>query len=148
MHVLTPVTGNENSRRGAEVAISLAKAGNGTAAALSVIGRTAENQRQRKREAEAVVKEINDIAKYHKTKVNSTVRTDVSAEDAILQAVERDSHELIVMGVSRRPGEFLAFGDVALALLKKAKCSLLFVSPQTGAAAKSTARGPERAAAG
>jgi hypothetical protein len=51
------------------------------------------------------------------------------------------------MGVSRRPGDTLSFGDVAAALLSGAKCSLLFVSPQGRAAAKSSAKGPQKAAA-
>jgi Kef-type K+ transport system membrane component KefB len=147
LKILTPVTGNENSRRGAEVAITLAKAANANVAALSVISREARNKRQRREEAKAIVKEIEEIAKHQQAQVKTTVSIDVSADDAILQAAHRDGYDLIVMGVSRRPGETLAFGDVATALLKSAKCSLLFVSPQTGTAAKSTARGPQQAAA-
>jgi len=48
---------------------------------------------------------------------------------------------------SRRPGDTLSFGDVATALLKGAKCSVVFISPQARAAAKSSAKGPQAAAA-
>jgi hypothetical protein len=37
------------------------------------------------------------------------------------------------MGVSRRPGRTLAFGDVAATLLERAPSSLLFVAPQSAA---------------
>jgi len=33
----------------------------------------------------------------------------------------------LVMGVSRRPGDRLFFGDVAAEVLQRAKCSVLFV---------------------
>jgi nucleotide-binding universal stress UspA family protein len=147
MNILTPVTGNENSRRGAEVAVTLAKAAEAEAVALSVISRQARNKRQRRREADALADEVRLIAEHHATNVKTAVRVDVSAEDAILQSVERGKHNLIVMGVSRRPGDTLSFGDVATALLKDAKCSLLFISPQARAAAKSSAKGLQKAAA-
>jgi Kef-type K+ transport system membrane component KefB/nucleotide-binding universal stress UspA family protein len=147
LNILTPVTGNENSRRGAEIAVTLAKAADAEVAALSVISRAAKNKRQRRREADALAAEVVQIAEHHAAKVKTMVRIDVSAEDAILQSVERGKHDLIVMGVSRRPGDTLSFGDVAAALLKDAKCSLLFVSPQARAAVKSSAKGPQKAAA-
>ena len=40
----------------------------------------------------------------------------------------RCDHNLVVMGVGRRPGEKLYFGDTATALLENAECSLLFVA--------------------
>lgn len=147
LKILTPVTGNENSRRGAEIAVTLAKAADAEATALSVISRGARNRRQRQREADAIVDEVAQIAAHHATKLKTTVQIDVSAEDAILQTIERDNHNLIVMGVSRRPGDSLSFGDVAAALLTGAKCSMLFISPQARAAAKSSAKGSQKAAA-
>jgi Kef-type K+ transport system membrane component KefB/nucleotide-binding universal stress UspA family protein len=146
-HILTPVTGNENSRRGAEVAITLAKAADADVVALSAIGQQTRNKRERVSEAKAILKDVQEIAKHHEARIKTSVAMDVSAEDAILRAVAKGGHDLLVMGVSRRPGETLAFGDVAVALLKSAECSLLFVSPQTGTAAKSSARGPQQAAA-
>jgi K+:H+ antiporter len=37
-------------------------------------------------------------------------------------------HDLIVMGVSRRAGDALDFGDTAAAVLDSADCSILFVA--------------------
>ncbi len=147
LNILTPVTGNENSRRGAEIAVTLAKAANATATAVSVINRDARNKRQRRREADALVEEVKQIAAHHTAKVTTAVRIDVSVEEAILQTIERGEHDLVVMGASRRPGDALSFGDVATALLKGAKCSIFFIAPQAKAAAKSTAKGPQKAAA-
>ena len=146
--LLVPVTGNENSRRGAEVAMTLAKSAHADIVALSVIQRDARNKPRLRREAKAVTDEVDRMAKYLKVKLKMTLRTDAAADDAILQTIERGKHDLVVMGVSRRPGDTLSFGDVADALLKKAKCSLLFVAPQARGAVKSTPKGGEAPAAG
>jgi nucleotide-binding universal stress UspA family protein len=147
LDILTPVTGNENSRRGAEIAVTLAKAANAEATALSVINRDSKNKRQRRREADSLLEEVKQIAEHHAAKVKTSVRTDSSVDEGILHTIESGEHDLIVMGASRRPGDTLSFGDVAASLLKEAKCSILFVSPQARAAAKSTAKGPQKAAA-
>ena len=51
------------------------------------------------------------------------------------------------MGVSRRPGDALSFGNVADALVKDAPCSLLLLAPQMRGATKSATKGPAEAAA-
>jgi nucleotide-binding universal stress UspA family protein len=145
--ILVPVTGNENARRGAEVAITLAHALDAEVATLSVVGKAARNRRQVRREIQAVADEIKKIANYLGAKLRTSVRTDDEAGAAILRASERDKSDLVAMGVSRRPGDRLSFGDVADTLLKDAKSSLLFIAPQARAAAKSAPKGPERAAA-
>jgi nucleotide-binding universal stress UspA family protein len=50
------------------------------------------------------------------------------AEEAILKEVDGGQYDLIVMGVGRRPGATLLFGDVALSILEKSKASVLLVS--------------------
>ena len=144
--VLIPVTGNENARRGAEVAITLAHAQRAQVSTLSIIGRAARNRRQLRRETQAVADEIKKIAKYHETEIKTAVRTDDDAGTAILRSIERNKSDLVAIGVSRRPGDRLSFGDVADMLLKDAECSLLFIAPQARAAARSAPKGPEKAA--
>ena len=100
-----------------------------------------------RREIEAVTEEIKKIAKYLGAKIKTTIRTDDDAGAAILRAIERDKPELVAIGVSRRPGERLSFGDVADTLLRDATCSLVFIAPQARAAVKSAPKGPEKAAA-
>jgi Kef-type K+ transport system membrane component KefB/nucleotide-binding universal stress UspA family protein len=146
--VLVPVTGNENARRGAEVAMTLAQGAHAQATTLSIISRSAKNRQQLRRETEAVAEEIKKIAAYLKAKIKSDVRTDDDAADAILKAVKREKADLVAIGVSRRPGDRLSFGAVADVLLKEAPCSLMFVAPQTRGAVKSAPKGPEQAAAG
>jgi Kef-type K+ transport system membrane component KefB/nucleotide-binding universal stress UspA family protein len=146
-NILTPVTGNENSRRGAEVAVTLASSAHAKVAALSVASPEARNQQRLRREAKAVADEIGRIAKQLGTKVRMITRTERATEDAILHVVERNRHDLVVMGVSRRPGDVLSFGDVADDLIKRAPCSLVLVAPQMRGATKSATKGPEEAAA-
>jgi nucleotide-binding universal stress UspA family protein len=145
--VLIPVTGNENARRGAEVAITLAHALHAEVSTLSVVGKAAKNRRAVRREIQAVTDEIKRVGKYLGAKIKTSVRTDDDAGGAILRASERDKSDLVAMGVSRRPGDRLSFGDMADTLLRDAKCSLLFIAPQARAAVKSSPKGPEKAAA-
>jgi nucleotide-binding universal stress UspA family protein len=42
--------------------------------------------------------------------------------------VKKHGHDLIVMGVSRRPGDNLFFGDTAAAVLENAPASIVFVA--------------------
>jgi nucleotide-binding universal stress UspA family protein len=56
------------------------------------------------------------------------VVADSAADEAILKEAKRRKNNLIVMGVGRRPGEKLFFGDTASALMKGAECSLLFLA--------------------
>src|SRR5436853_723525 len=77
--VLIPVTGNENARRGAEVAITLAHALHAQVSTLSIIGRAARNRRQLRRETQAVADEIKKIAEYLQTKIKTAVGIDNDA---------------------------------------------------------------------
>jgi nucleotide-binding universal stress UspA family protein len=60
--------------------------------------------------------------------IKTTIRAGVAPEDAILTEVERGKHDLIVLGVNRRSGEQLFFGDTAKAVFDKARASILFVA--------------------
>jgi nucleotide-binding universal stress UspA family protein len=60
--------------------------------------------------------------------MRTAVSADDMAEEAILKEVDGGQYDLIVMGVGRRPGATLLFGDVALSILEKSKASVLLVS--------------------
>jgi nucleotide-binding universal stress UspA family protein len=145
-NILAPVTGNENSRRGAEVAATLAKSAQAKIAALSVTS-PQERRRNLRGEAKAVATEVERVAKQLEIEVRMIKRAERDPENAILRTIERGKHDLVVMGVSRRPGDVVSFGTVADALIKDAPCSLVLVAPQTRGAPKSAAKGPEQAAA-
>ena len=52
----------------------------------------------------------------------------LSRHEAILAEVKKHGHDLIVMGVSRRPGDKLFFGDTAAAVLENSPASIVFVA--------------------
>ncbi len=52
----------------------------------------------------------------------------VAADDAILKEAERCGYDLFVLGVTRRPGETLFFGNMAAALLERCDTAILFVA--------------------
>jgi Kef-type K+ transport system membrane component KefB/nucleotide-binding universal stress UspA family protein len=139
--ILVPVTGSDVSRRGAEVALALGKAAETRVTALSVIAPEARHARQRLgtriRDAGEVGKEIKAMADAIEQSVKIARRMDISPEDAILREARLGDHDLILLGVSRRPGERLSFGELAAALLESSDRSLLFLAPASARPASS-----------
>lgn len=133
LSIMVPVNGTEASRRGAEVALTVARA---TKAPLTVLyvavrGNAKSGVRRgirTRRHEEAILKDIVAIADGYNMSIHTAVLTDNAADDAILAEAKRRKNNLIVMGVGRRPGEKLFFGDTASSLLEEAECSLLFVA--------------------
>lgn len=150
INVLVPVTGNEVSPRGAEAAVAIAKAAKTTLTVLSVLSPGARNERDRlataRRDAAEAVKEIKAIAEFNEVAVKTAVRTDISAEDAILRQARRVRSDFIVLGVSRRPGKTLSFGELATALLESSDRSLMFVAAVATTARRSGKEGGAAAA--
>jgi Kef-type K+ transport system membrane component KefB/nucleotide-binding universal stress UspA family protein len=124
--MLVLVNGTEMSRRAAEIAIAMARASKASLTALYVAP-GGKKKRSRQYE-EAILKDIVELAESYELELRTTVRADVAAEEAILKELARGKHNLIVMGVGRRPGEKLFFGDTAAALLEKSERSLLLVA--------------------
>jgi nucleotide-binding universal stress UspA family protein len=75
-----------------------------------------------------VLRDVVDTAERVGVPVRTAVRIRMATEDAILRQVRLGKHNLIVVGVARRPGEGLAFGEVADALLDTSDRSLLFLA--------------------
>jgi len=132
MSILVPVNGTEASRRGAEVAITMARATKAPITVLYAVPRDTKRNTRRvlrgRRNEEAILKDIVKIADGYNMSIRTAVVAERSADEAILREVERRKHNLVVMGVGRRPGEKLFFGDTAAALLEKSGRSLLFVA--------------------
>jgi Kef-type K+ transport system membrane component KefB/nucleotide-binding universal stress UspA family protein len=131
-NILVPVAGTELSRRAAEVAVELARACDCPMTALYVANTgTAAKRRGRTRERRherAILKEIVQMADRYDVRVRTAVHSDVAPDEAILAQAKKGGHDLIVMGVQRRPGDKLFFGDTAAAVLEKSPTSLLFLS--------------------
>ncbi len=133
LNMLVPVNGTEPSRRAAEVAITMARATKASLTVLYVAVRAAGKEGARRgirtrRHEEAILKDIVAIADGYNMSIRTAVLAENAADEAILTEVKRRKNNLIVMGVARRPGEKLFFGDTASALLAEAECSLLFVA--------------------
>jgi nucleotide-binding universal stress UspA family protein len=132
-NILVPITGSAVSRSGAEMAVALASA---THSPLTILYVVAQSKRAttmgllgaRRREQEAVLKDIMQIADQNGVRARTAVRANVDPAKAILNLAGRGKHNLIVMGVSRRPGMTLSFGAVAAAVLQGSERSLLFVA--------------------
>jgi len=131
--ILVPVTGSEVSRRAAEVAIAIAGACERPITALYVSTPGVDDRRSRggfraRRQEQAIMKEIVEIADRYDVTASTEIRADLAPRDAILTEAKKRGHDLIVMGVSRRSGDKLFFGDTAAAVLEKSPASIMFVA--------------------
>lgn len=127
LNILVPVNGTEPSRRAAEVAIVLARASKALLTAIYVTPASAKSKRSSRHE-EAILADISALAKTYGLELRTAMRTDIAADQAILKEMARRRTTLLVMGVGRRPGNTLFFGDTAAALLEKSGKSLLFIA--------------------
>jgi Kef-type K+ transport system membrane component KefB/nucleotide-binding universal stress UspA family protein len=129
-NILVPVTGTDVSRRAAEVALSLARGCPITA--LYVANPTRRRRPWRimreHRHQEAILKEIAELGGRYDIKVETVIRSNIRPEEAIISEATKREQDLIVMGVKRRPGEQLFFGEAAAAVLAKLPTSILFLS--------------------
>jgi nucleotide-binding universal stress UspA family protein len=137
LRILLPVTGSTASRRGAEVAVTIARADKISITALYVATNATEAQSRYKRwgpvspappEEEAILKDVVDLADRYHIPVRTVIRADVAPHLAIRDEARNGGYDLIVMGVSRRPGSALLFGKTASKTLVRAKVSMLLVS--------------------
>lgn len=128
LSILVPVNGTEPSRRAAETAIALARASKTSLTALHVATRATKGKKRSRQYDEAILKDIVKLADTYHVEIQTSVRNNVDPEDAILKEAARRKHNFIVMGVARRPGEKLFFGDTAAAILEKSESSILFVA--------------------
>jgi Kef-type K+ transport system membrane component KefB/nucleotide-binding universal stress UspA family protein len=137
LNILVPISGTSTSREGAELAIALAQASQGSVTALYVTNpsRRWRNWRQQfgtalapENSADAAIREIVGMGGLYNIEVRGVIRSDRATEKVILKEIESGRHSLLVMGVSPRPGRQLFLGDVAAEVLPRAKCSILLVS--------------------
>jgi Kef-type K+ transport system membrane component KefB/nucleotide-binding universal stress UspA family protein len=138
LNILVPVTGTPISRQGAELAVALAQGSRGNVTALHVATHARE-PRWRMRlgaalapdiSADATIRDIVDLGKAYGVEVKGTIRSRRTTENAIIREIRGGNYDLLVMGVSPRPGEQLFFGEVPADLLERAPCSLVFVASE------------------
>jgi K+:H+ antiporter len=126
-NILVPITGTEVSRRAAELAFSVAGAGNVTVIYVAQTNRNKAAQ-GRTGPAREILRDIVEMASRYGLKIRTHTVRRANTANAILTEAKKGKHDLIVMGVSRRPGEKLFFGDVAASILAKRSSSILLLS--------------------
>jgi nucleotide-binding universal stress UspA family protein len=137
LRILLPVTGSAASRRGAEVAVTIARADKISITVLYVATNATEAQSRYKRwgpvspappEEEAILKDVVELADRYHIPVRTAIRAEIAPHLAIRNEARNGGYDLIVMGVSRRPGSALLFGKTASKTLAKANVSMVLVS--------------------
>jgi Kef-type K+ transport system membrane component KefB/nucleotide-binding universal stress UspA family protein len=135
-NILVTVSGTRVSRNGAEVAIALARASQGSVTALHVDSSSEGILPWRQRfgsalaprsSAAAAVREIVELGEHYGIQVRGRIRRG-GLRHALLHELADEKHDLLVLGVSVRSGDELFLGDLAAQMLERARCSLLFVS--------------------
>jgi Kef-type K+ transport system membrane component KefB/nucleotide-binding universal stress UspA family protein len=132
--ILIPVNGTEVSRRAVEVGLTLARASNAHVTILYVTRadgngdrKSASRRRAVRRNEMILLKDIESLADRYGVEVRTITRAKVAPDEAILRESKR-GYDMVVLGVSRRPGEALFFGPTAAAVLDRSGTSNLFVA--------------------
>jgi Kef-type K+ transport system membrane component KefB/nucleotide-binding universal stress UspA family protein len=133
LDILVPVNGTEVARRGAEVAIMIARGVGAPLRLLQVSPITGRDRSERRRgmrarrREQAVLKDIATLASQQGQDIAEALHAEGAADEAILSHAGR-RNGLIVMGVARRRGEPLFFGDTASSVFEKTPASIMLVS--------------------
>jgi nucleotide-binding universal stress UspA family protein len=123
------------------MALSIARAAHAQITAVFVRSgsdSSARGRRRRIRQAlatqrseRAIMKDITTMGDNFETPIRIAARTHDAPETAILREARRGGYDLVVMGVSRRPGDRLFFGRVAQSMLESDEFSILFVASES-----------------
>jgi Kef-type K+ transport system membrane component KefB/nucleotide-binding universal stress UspA family protein len=134
LNILVPVNGTDVSRRAAEVAIEMARGARAPVTALYVSG-SKNTQRgggrggaRTRRHERAILDEISELAGKYQQEIETAIRADMAPDRAVVAEAKKNGHTLIVMGVGRRPGDRLYFGETAAGIFKDAPVSVMFVA--------------------
>jgi nucleotide-binding universal stress UspA family protein len=133
LKILVPVSGTAVSRRGAEIAVALARLSN-TGLRLVYVSTTRDKRVHRGNASvwllseEALLKDTATLAARYDVNVTTSLRVNTAPEDAILEEIRNSGADLVVMGVDRIQGDVLNFGSVAAAVLGQSEASVLLVS--------------------
>jgi Kef-type K+ transport system membrane component KefB/nucleotide-binding universal stress UspA family protein len=131
--IIVPVTGTDYSRRGAEVAVAVAKGCKCDVTAMHVSRPPDEaallRRRARADGGRALLEDIRALGEREGVKVVPVSLSRRRQEQAILRQVRRGRHNLVVLGVKARPaaGDRLFVGQGTAALVERLPCSVLIV---------------------
>lgn len=116
-----------------EVGLALARATGANVTVLYVTranagyGKAGPRRRAIRRNERAVFKDIRALAERYEVDLRMKTRANVAPDKAIFDE-SKHGYELIVLGVSRRPGDTLHFGNTAAAVLDRSNVSNLFLA--------------------
>ncbi|RTM06790.1 MAG: potassium transporter [Hyphomicrobiales bacterium] len=129
--ILVPVNGTAVARRGAELALAIAAVTGAPVKMLYVarVGREEPSDTVSHRRREAVLKDIVALADRYGVEIETAIRSRAAAADAIARQAGRNV-ALIVMGVARRQGEELIFGETTTAVLRRGPCPVVLISDE------------------
>jgi nucleotide-binding universal stress UspA family protein len=125
MRILVPINGTPAARNAAEIAFAIARPLGARVTALYV-SQGADARGATRTQEEALLKDIVELGERYDVGLRTALQSRGNAEVAILR--HGANHNLIVMGVSQRPGDQLFFGNTANAVLKKYDGAILFVA--------------------
>jgi Kef-type K+ transport system membrane component KefB/nucleotide-binding universal stress UspA family protein len=127
LRILVPINGTPAARRAAEFAFAIARPTGARVTALYVsAGTTPARHSVTHVQEEAVLKDIAQLGERYDVAPRTALQLRGSADGAILK--NASGYNLIVMGVTQRPGDQLFFGNTASAILKGWKGAALFVA--------------------
>jgi Kef-type K+ transport system membrane component KefB/nucleotide-binding universal stress UspA family protein len=127
--ILVAVNGTPQSRRGLETALAVARAAGARVTAIYAPGpdTTRRPLRLMRRADLAVLRDAVELAERFGVPLSTRLVRRLLPAEAILSEA-RAGFDLVVLGVTRRSGEALAFGTVAEAVLPETDRSVLLVS--------------------
>jgi Kef-type K+ transport system membrane component KefB/nucleotide-binding universal stress UspA family protein len=135
LDILLPLTGTAANRAAAEIACVLAQRSGSRLRAVHVVTATSpkgwRGRRRSRRDARPIFRDLSAIAEHHGVRVVSAgVKIAATPAEAILELARVPGPGLIVLGVNRRAGETLSFGETVTAVLARTDQSVLLVSPR------------------
>jgi nucleotide-binding universal stress UspA family protein len=132
LNIYLPVDGTRTSRFAAEVAFAIARACKAEVTAVYVSGRSRTRRKATRDTAsraqeKAIMAEIDALGRRYSAKLK-TVRLKGIAKDVLPEDLQQREANLVIMGVNKRPGETLFFGDTVESLIRGAERSFVLLT--------------------
>ncbi|MGX7705111.1 cation:proton antiporter domain-containing protein [Methylobacterium sp. Gmos1] len=130
LSILAVIDGTRAARRGAEIAVTLAR-GAGAPLTVLFLSQAAGARRRLTGLGESdssALRDVLDLAERAGLRARAEVRATRTPEREILRRARAGDHDLIVMGVTRRAGDGAAFGPLAETVLEASDRSVLFLA--------------------